>query len=266
MAEMELRVDDSFKQALVPVEFNYEELKAWLTESLAKYKGRVFTDEQMPEAKQISATLNKVSTAISNQRIAIKKLYLEPFNDFENKAKELTSMCDEVRSEIKAQVDAFTEAKRQAKLALLESFFKANCKDEAAEVLTWEKVVDSRWGNASYSQNQAEEEILKLIDLTRGNLEIIHEWQSEFEIELIEEYKATLDLRTVFAKKRALDEAKQKREAVQPQKKETEKPASPQAPTGKIVELHMIAKGTREQFMELRKAVDKIGMKMERVK
>lgn len=275
MADMELRVDDSFKQSLVPVEFNYEELKAWLTESLAKYKGRVFTDEQMPEAKQISATLGKVSKAISDQRIAIKKLYLEPFNDFEAKAKELTAMCDEVRSEIKAQVDAFADSKREAKLALLESFFKANCKDEAADVLTWDGIMDTRWGNATYSQTQAEEEILKAIDLTRGNLEIIHEWESEFELELIEEYKKTLDLRAVFAKKRQLDTAKEerdKRKAVVEQTREqkslfdTAPPVDEPKPTPRVIELHMIAKGTKEQFIALRKAVDEIGMTMERVK
>lgn len=275
MADMELRVDDSFKQSLVPVEFNYEELKAWLTESLAKYKGRVFTDEQMPEAKQISATLGKVSKAISDQRIAIKKLYLEPFNDFEVKAKELTAMCDEVRSEIKAQVDAFADSKREAKLALLESFFKANCKGEAADVLTWDGIMDSRWGNATYSQTQAEEEILKAIDLTRGNLEIIREWESGFELELIEEYKKTLDLRAVFAKKRQLDTAKEerdKRKAIVEQTREqkslfdTAPPVEEPKQTSKVIELHMIAKGTKEQFLALRKAVDQIGMKMERVK
>ena len=272
MAEMELRVDDSFKQSLVPVEFNYEELKAWLTESLAKYKGRVFTDEQMPEAKQISATLGKVSKAISDQRIAIKKLYLEPFNDFESKAKELTAMCDEVRNEIKSQVDAFAEAKREKKLELLKMFFEANCKGEAADILSWEKIEDKRWGNATYSQTDAEEEILKLIDITRGNLEIIHEWESEFEIALLEEYRQTIDLRKVFEKKRQLEEAKQKRketvEKTREQKSlfDTAPPQETPKPTGKIIELHMIAKGTKEQFLALRKAVDEIGMKMERVK
>ena len=272
MADMELRVDDSFKNALVPVEFNYEELKAWLTESLAKYKGRVFTDEQMPEAKQISANLGKVSKAISDQRIAIKKLYLEPYQQFEDRCKELTAMCEEVRGEIKAQVDAFAESKREAKLALLENFFKANCKGEAAEFLTWEKICDKRWGNATYSQMEAEQEILKQINITLGNLEIIHEWESEFEIALLEEYRQTLDLRKVFEKKRQLEEAKQKRkeivEKTRDQKSlfDTVPPQEAPKPTGKIIELHMIAKGTKEQFLALRKAVDEIGMKMERVK
>lgn len=279
MADMELRVDDSFKNALVPVEFNYEELKAWLTESLAKYKGRVFTDEQMPEAKQISANLGKVSKAISDQRIAIKKLYLEPYQQFEDRCKELTAMCEEVRGEIKAQVDAFAESKREAKLALLENFFKANCKGEAAEFLTWEKICDKRWGNATYSQTDAEQEILKQINITLGNLEIIREWNSEFEIELLEEFKNSLDIRTVFDKKRKLDAAKaeqEKRRAIVEQTREqkslfdTTPPEPPKAEpvqtSAKVIELHMIAIGTKEQFLALRKAVDQIGMKMERVK
>ena len=274
MAEMELRVDDSFKTALVPIEFNYEELKAFLTESLAKYKGRVFTDEQMPEAKQITATLNKVTKAISDQRIAIKKMYLEPYTDFELKCKELTGMCDEVKSEIKAQVDAFTEAKREQKMQLIEAFYKANVKGEIAEYVTWERVRNDRWGNATFSQAEAEEEILKARDVALGNLEIIREWNSEFEIPLLEEFKKTLDLRSVFALKRSLEEAqaKQKAKAEPPKEQKTlfdAPPAEPPKqtapkPTGKMIELHMVARGTREQFIALREAVDRIGMTVER--
>lgn len=267
MAEMELRVDDSFKNSLVPVEFNYEELKAWLTESLEKYKGRVFTDEQMPEAKQIGATLGKVSKAISDQRIAIKKLYLEPFNEFEGRCKELTAMCEEVRNEIKAQVDAYTEAKRSAKIELLHAFFDANCPADLKDILTWEKIMLPQWGNATYSQSAAEELILNRITSTQGDLEIIHEANSEFEIALMDEYKATLDLRAVFAKKRQLEEMKEKRSAtVAPRPAPAQKAEAKPAPTGKVIELHMIAIGTKEQFLALRKAVDEIGMKMERVK
>lgn len=283
MADMELRVDDSFKNSLVPVEFNYEELKGWLTESLAKYKGRVFTDEQMPEAKQISANLNKVSKAINDQRIAIKKLYLEPYNEFESRCKELSSMCDSVREEIKAQVDSFNDAKREQKLELLRHFFRANCKDDASEILTWERIEDKRWGNATYSQTTAEQEILQRIDEVNGNVEIIREMESPFEIELMEEYRQSLDLRKVFDKKKALEERKK---AADERRKQVEemlgkksgqqsmfdtKPEPPKAEpvaqtTEKVIELHMVAKGTKAQFMALRKAVDEIGMTMERVK
>ena len=272
MAEMELRVDDSFKKSLVPVEFNYEELKGWLTESLAKYKGRVFTDAQMPEAKQISATLGKVSKAISDQRIAIKKLYLEPFNDFESKAKELSSMCDEVRQEIKTQVDSFNDSKREAKLELLKMFFEANCGGEVKDFLTWERIADKRWGNVTFSQAEAEQDILTKINSTRGDLEIIHGWESEFEIALLEEYRVTLDLRAVHGKKQALEAAKAARREKIEQTREQKSlfdtaPREQAKPTqAKIIELHMVAKGTKEQFIALREAVDKIGMKMERVK
>lgn len=279
MPDIEMRVDGQFEQSLVPIQFNYLEIKSFLGEALSKYKGRVFDETEMAEAKKISADINRVAKQINDTRIQIKKQYLQKYEAFEEQCKELVALCNETNEGIKQQINAVAEARREAKLSLLEAFFKANCKGEAAEFLTWEKICDKRWGNATYSQTEAEQEILKQINITLGNLEIIREWNSEFEIELFEEFKNTLDIRTVFDKKRKLDAAKseqEKRRAIVEQTREqkslfdTTPPEPPKAEpvqtSAKVIELHMIAIGTKEQFLALRKAVDQIGMKMERVK
>ena len=44
-----------------PIRWNYEELKAGLTEALAAYKGRVYTAENIGAAKKDRAALNKLA-------------------------------------------------------------------------------------------------------------------------------------------------------------------------------------------------------------
>lgn len=55
-------------QALPPVKWNYDELKQQLTEGLAAYKGRVYTDDTITQAKKDRAALNKLATAIDDKR------------------------------------------------------------------------------------------------------------------------------------------------------------------------------------------------------
>ena len=95
-------LDKAIPQSL---DFNFEEVKAWLAENLAAYKSMVVTEDAIGASKADKAKIAKISKAISEQRIAIKKRYLEPYNVFEAQMKELsvtrrqrTSTCRSRRS------------------------------------------------------------------------------------------------------------------------------------------------------------------------
>lgn len=63
---MELQVSEI--QALEPVKFNYEELKAAITEKANTYKNLVYTEENIATAKSDRVMLNKVSKAINEEK------------------------------------------------------------------------------------------------------------------------------------------------------------------------------------------------------
>ena len=77
---MELRVND----VAIPekISFNYEELKAELTEKVAFYETLVYTDDQVKDAKADRATLNKLKKTLNDERIRREKEYMQPFNEF----------------------------------------------------------------------------------------------------------------------------------------------------------------------------------------
>ena len=100
-------LDSAVPQSL---DFNFEEVKDWLAENLTAYRSMVVTEDALGAAKADKAKIRKISSAISEQRIAVKKRYLEPYNSFEAKMKELSAMCDEAAKNIDTQVKAFEEA------------------------------------------------------------------------------------------------------------------------------------------------------------
>lgn len=70
---MQLEVQEI--QALEPVKFNYEDIKSWLITKTKEYKDVVYTPETIALAKQDRATLNKVSSAINDEKKRIKTNY-----------------------------------------------------------------------------------------------------------------------------------------------------------------------------------------------
>lgn len=59
------------------ISWNNEELKAEISAKMKDYKGLVFTEETIKEAKKDRASLNKLRSAFEDERKRIKKLYMD---------------------------------------------------------------------------------------------------------------------------------------------------------------------------------------------
>lgn len=81
---MELKIYNPSEENgfLKAIEWNYEELKAELSQKLEDYKGLVYTEEQIKEAKADRAKLNALATAIDSKRKEIKKAVLAALRSF----------------------------------------------------------------------------------------------------------------------------------------------------------------------------------------
>ena len=105
------------------IEFNFDELKNQISESLAKYKNLVYSDDSIKEAKEDRAKLNKFKEAIENRRKEIKALCLKPYNEFETKVKELTKLIDEPILAIDTQIKNFENEQKEAKQIDIKNFY-----------------------------------------------------------------------------------------------------------------------------------------------
>ena len=135
---------------------NLEQLKADLLPRLEKYKNLVVTEDSIKAAKDDKAALNKLKKAISDQRISIKKQYLEPYNELERQCKELDAMIDEPIRAIDNQLKAFDEAEKKEKLTQLQTAFY---RTEHPAWLQFNAVLPEKWENKTAKTDKLIEQI-----------------------------------------------------------------------------------------------------------
>lgn len=160
-------------QPLPPVQWNYAEVKQWIEDGLAAYKGRVYTEDMITAAKKDRAALNKLADAIDTKRKEMKALYLQPYEEFEAQAKELTAMVKEQALAIDTQVKAYDEAKKAEKLEKIKAELYAPMIGKLAELVPYERLHDPKWLNVSTSMSAVSEQLGNKIDRIEAGLSSI---------------------------------------------------------------------------------------------
>lgn len=135
---------------------NVQALKAELSERLDYYKSLIVTADSIRDAKADKAALNKLKSAIDDQRKEVKRQVLALYDPLERECKELVAMIDAPIEAIDKQLKAFDEIKKQVKYtALVEFFGKINC----LEFIKLEHVLNPKWGNATVKLDTLKAEI-----------------------------------------------------------------------------------------------------------
>lgn len=218
-------------QAIQPVKWNYDELKAWITESLAKYKGLVYTDDNIAQAKKDRALLNKLVDAIDTARKEKKAQYLAPYEEFERQAKELAALVKEQSNEIDKQAKAYEEKQKAKKLDAIRAIYAEKIGNLAA-LVPYERLHDAKWLNVSVSMPSIETALTEKIDGITAALASIDALglEKELAITIKTEYLASFNLPAALAMKdRIIAQREQlaKVEAAQAQSTVTQSEAKP---------------------------------------
>lgn len=102
------------------VSFDKEEYIKVLDVMTEKYKTVVVTEEKTKEFKKEVANLRSFKKQIEDFRKEQKRKYYQPFEDFENDVKELTSKIDEATNSLTDQLDVFEQERKRKKQAEIE--------------------------------------------------------------------------------------------------------------------------------------------------
>lgn len=276
-------------QPLPPIEWNFEAVKQWLEDGLARYEGIVYDDSRIAEAKKDRATLNKLAQAIDGKRRDVKKLYLEPYEAFEAQAKELTGMIKERVAGIDSQIKDYEAAKKAEKLDKI----KAECYEpmigKLAELVPYDRLHEARWLNATCSMAEITDALAqKIININAGldSLGCL-----DLPANIVEQCRATFlkdfNLATALAEAETLkkqadslkrweaEKAAQKPAEAREAPTHAETPpktetcvSAPQAAHGERETVHVVdfrIRATTLQLKQLRAAMDEIGVKPERL-
>lgn len=123
---------------------NLKDLKAELAPKLDYYNTLVVTADSIKEAKADKAALNKLRTAIEDQRKAAKKQYLAPYEILEAQCKEVTALIDAPIQAIDKQLKVFEELEKNDKYKELNKAFESL---NAPDWVTISDVLNPKWGN-----------------------------------------------------------------------------------------------------------------------
>lgn len=199
------------------IETNFEAVDAYLTEAMAPYTQLVVTEDSIGDAKKTLAQLRKLKDGINSQKIAVKREWMKPYTEYEDKAKQLMSRVEAGISNIDGQVKDYDSRRKEQKLQELKDYFDQEAsRYRVEEYLDWNLIRNPKWANASFSVEDAEAEINGIITSTSGDVDYITGMGSLFEAAMLEEYRKCRDLRAVLAlelRLKARQEAEERKKA-----------------------------------------------------
>lgn len=202
---MEFVMGSSLEALPKTIDFNFEELKCQLAESLELYTGLVVTEDGIKAAKEDRAKLNKLREALETKRKEVKKECMAPYTDFEAKVKELVGLIDQPIAAIDGQLKAFEEKRRAEKrAAILEVYEEAV--GELRALLPFEKLWRDEWYNTGMSMKKIREAIVAAEDKASSDLEVLSTVESEFLEPVKLKYLEALDLNAALAERARLQE------------------------------------------------------------
>lgn len=194
---------------------NLEALKAELIPRLEKYNNLVVTEDSIKAAKDDKAALNKLKKAIEEQRISIKKLYLEPYNVLEAQCKEVVKLIEEPIQAIDKQIKAFDDIEKKNKYeALTAAFDKMN----TPNWLHINDVLNPKWENKTQKTDALITEMSEATEKLLGELASIEQMYANFPhlLAIIDKFKQCKDFSQAMVYAKQLEfqyQQEQKRKA-----------------------------------------------------
>jgi hypothetical protein len=259
MAQMELILRDNIED-FVPrmIVFNNRELMTAANNMLTEYKGLVYNETAISQAKEDRATLNKFCEALDKDRIGIKKIYEQPYLKFKEEVDEVIKAIKDVSDEIGTQIKAHDEKKKQIKDEQIKSYYESVVGDLSSRV-PFEKIFQEKWLNATASMETVRREIDNRLTQIRCDLEAIDALNPEFKLIILALYFRNLSLSEALTENNRLEKDKSVQEVFVDSQKATSPELPVSAPqnvkTAESAELKVIkfeVEATAAQFSALR--------------
>jgi len=189
------------------IQFNFEELKAELSDRLDHYNSLVVTEDTIKDAKGDRSNLNKLREAIETRRKEVKKACMEPYTDFEKRVKELVALIDKPIQAIDKQLSTFEEKRREEKLQQIKESYSALVSDTIKDIIPLERILDPKWLNATTSMKKIEEEIILRAKRVNADMLALDTVPEEYTAAVRAKYIDTLDIEAALRHQEELQRA-----------------------------------------------------------
>lgn len=178
----------SVTQQMGVITGNFDAIKAQLESEMAEYKGKTFTEETKKKAKEDLADLRKLKKNVNTRKLEVKKAYMKPYDDFEEKVKELICVIDEPIGLIDGQVKEFEEKRINERKAAIEELYDGIVEEELRDYIPLERIYGDKWTNATTTMKSIREDISAVVMKTQQDIMTIKAMKSEKEEEALHLY------------------------------------------------------------------------------
>ena len=192
--------DDGY---LKSIDWNYEELKQAIAAKTDEYRGLVYTDDQITEAKADKAALNKLYKALEDKRKDVKRQIMAPYKDFEEQIKDVERLVQEPIQMIDSQLKEYDDKLEKEKIAGITEMYQTM---GFAPYATLDKVWNPKWVNKSYRYSQIKADLETEKKRIEEDESIIGNFGPELSPMAMTVYRNTLDLKAATDKANEIKE------------------------------------------------------------
>lgn len=212
---MEMKVNE----VIIPeqITWNYDEIKADLTEKIQKYETLAYTEDQIQEAKKDRANLNKLKAALNDERLRREREYMKPFQVFKDQVNEIREIIDKPIKIIDEQLEGYEEDRKRKKREEIGAYWAQE--STHPDWITLPLIFQDKWLNASYSMTQIKKDIDAKVGQINYDMETL-EMLPEYSFEAVEVYKTTLDMNKAIAEGQRLADIQKRKEEAEKAEKE----------------------------------------------
>lgn len=200
---LELKIISPSEEGFVKqIVWNADEIAEYVAGRVGYYKNLVYTDDQIVEAKKDRAELNKFISALKAKDREIKKLCLQPYEEFHQKMQLIIAQVEEPVNLIDKQVKDYEEQQKAAKTEEIKKLFEEK---GFQPWVTLDRIWNPSWLNKSYSLKKIEAD-LSTIQHSIGEDILLINQMGEGQPAALREYQRSMDkTKAVEAGKRYIE-------------------------------------------------------------
>ena len=168
---------------------NLDEIEAEIKQQMKDYEDYVVSADSIKSDKKTLADLRKLKTSLDDSRKEVKKAWLAPYEQFEERCKSVIALVDAPINLINSQIKMFEEEKKLEKVEHIKELYAENIQD-LERFLPFEKVMEAnpKWTNASTKDSDITYDLSGMILKVKNDLTAIQALNSEIEQEVIDCY------------------------------------------------------------------------------
>lgn len=171
------------------------------------------TEENLKESKKLVARVSKAVKELNDERIRVKNLMLEPYNDLKDRIDTISNIVKSAENRVRSIAKEFDEKEREEKREKVEEMFNALREQYDLWVITFDQFLKPRHLNKTQTDNKNHAEIVTFFEGIKSDLSIIERFGDD-KVEIMTEYMDTLDLNLAIETVEKRNETRQKVESV----------------------------------------------------